>query len=63
VSHKYGLVIVDDFSPFTWVFFFQEKSEAQRIVKKFIRRAQNEYELKIMNIRSDNSSEILEHQC
>ena len=39
-GNKYGLVIVDDFSRFTWVFFLQDKSEAQGIVKKFIRRAQ-----------------------
>jgi hypothetical protein len=25
-GNKYGLVIVDDFSWFTWVFFFQDKS-------------------------------------
>jgi hypothetical protein len=42
-GNKYGPIIVDDFSRFTWVFFLQEKSEAQRIHKKFIRRAQNEY--------------------
>jgi hypothetical protein len=36
----------------------QDKSEAQGIVKKFIRRAQNEYELKIKNVRSDNGSEF-----
>jgi hypothetical protein len=24
---KYGLVIVDDYSRFTWVFFLQEKSQ------------------------------------
>jgi hypothetical protein len=47
-GNKYGLVIVDDFSRFTWVFFLQDKSEAQRIVKKFIRRVQNEYEFKTM---------------
>jgi hypothetical protein len=35
-----------------------DKSEAQGIVKNFIRRAQNEYELKIKNIRSDNGSEF-----
>jgi hypothetical protein len=38
---KYGLVIVDDFSHFTWVFFLQDKSEAKGIVKKFIKRVQN----------------------
>ena len=57
-GNKYSLVIVDDFSRFTWVFFLQDKSEAQGIVKKFIRRAQNEYELKIKHVRSDNGSEF-----
>jgi hypothetical protein len=55
-GNRYGLVIVDDFSQLTWVFFLQDKGEAQGIIKKFIRRAQNEYELKIKNIRSDNGS-------
>ena len=57
-GNKYGLVIVDDFSRFTWVFFLHDKSEVQGIVKKFIRRAQNEFELKIKNIRSDIGSEF-----
>jgi transposase InsO family protein len=56
-GNKYGLVIVDDFSRFTWVFFLQDKSEAKGILKKFIRRVQNEFELKVKNIRSDNCSE------
>jgi transposase InsO family protein len=57
-GNKYGLVIVDDFSRFTWVFFLQDKSKAKGIVKKFIRRVQNEFELKVKNIRSDNVSEF-----
>jgi transposase InsO family protein len=36
----------------------QKKSEAQGIFKKFIKRVQNEYELKIKNVRSDNGSEF-----
>jgi hypothetical protein len=44
---KYGLVIVDDFSRFTWVFFLQDKSETQGTLKHFLRRAQNEFELKV----------------
>jgi hypothetical protein len=44
---KYGLVIVDDFSRFTWVFFLSDKGETQETLKKFMRRAQNEFELKI----------------
>jgi hypothetical protein len=54
---KYGLVIVDDFSRFTWVFFLQDKSETQGTLKHFLRRAQNEFELKV-KIRSDNGSEF-----
>jgi hypothetical protein len=53
---KYGLVIVDDFSRFTWVFFLQDKSETQGTLKRFLRRAQNEFELKVKKIRSDNGS-------
>jgi transposase InsO family protein len=55
--NKYGLVIVDNFSRFTWVFFLQDKSEAKGVVK-FIRRVQNEFELKVKNIRSDNGSKF-----
>jgi transposase InsO family protein len=55
---KYGLVIVDDFSRFTWVFFLQDKSETQGTLKCFLRRAQNDFELKVKKIRSDNGSEF-----
>jgi hypothetical protein len=55
---KYGPVIVDDFSHFTWVFFLQDKSETQGILKRFLRRAQNEFGLKVKKIRSDNGSEF-----
>jgi hypothetical protein len=55
---KYGLVVVDDFSRFTWVFFMQDKSGTQGTLKRFLRRSQNEFELKVKNIRSDNGSEF-----
>jgi transposase InsO family protein len=55
---KYGLVIVDDFSRFTWVFFLQDKSETQGTLKSFLRRAQSEFELKVKKIGSDNGSEF-----
>ena len=40
---KYCLVIVDDYSRFTWVFFLQEKSQTQETLKRFLRQAQNEF--------------------
>jgi hypothetical protein len=55
---KYGLVIVDDFSRFTCVFFLSDKGETQETLKKFMRRAQNEFELKIKKMRSDNGTEF-----
>jgi transposase InsO family protein len=55
---KYGLVIVDDFSRFTWVFFLQDKSKTQGTIKRFLRRAQNEFELKVKKIRSNNGSKF-----
>jgi hypothetical protein len=59
---KYGLVVVDDFSRFTWVFFLQDKPETQGTLKRFLRRAQNEFELKVKKIRSDNGSEFMNLQ-
>ena len=53
-SNKYGLVIIDDYSRFTWVFFVYDKSEVQGKVKTFIRRAQREFGLPIKKVRSDN---------
>jgi hypothetical protein len=50
---KYGLIIVDDFSRFTWFFFLQDKSETQGTLKHFLRRAQNEFELMVKKIRSN----------
>ena len=57
-GNKYGFVIVDDYSRFTWVFFLRDKSEAQVVFKKFARRAQNEFDVKIKRVRSDNGTEF-----
>jgi hypothetical protein len=59
---KYCLVIVDDYSRFTWVFFLQEKSQTQGTLKGFLRQAQNEFGLRIKKIRSDNGTEFKNSQ-
>jgi hypothetical protein len=59
---KYCLVIVDDYSRFTWVFFLQEKSQTQETLKRFLRRAQNELGLRIKKIRSDNRTKFKNSQ-
>jgi transposase InsO family protein len=55
---KYCLVIVDDYSRFTWVFFLQEKSQTQETLKGILRRDQNEFGLRIKKIRRDNGTEF-----
>ena len=59
---KYCLVIVDDYYRFTWVFFLHEKSQTQETLKRFLRRAQNEFGLRIKKIRSDNGTEFKNSQ-
>src|SRR3954462_7555334 len=54
----YGVVIVDDFSRYTWVHFLTFKSETQAIFKRFAKRVMNNYSLKIKHIRSDNDNEF-----
>ena len=57
-GNKYGLVIVDDYSHFTWVFFLYEKCQVQEKVKIFVRRAQKEFGLLIKKVRSDNGTKF-----
>jgi transposase InsO family protein len=57
-SNKYSFVIVDNYSHFAWVFFLQDKGETQEVLKKFLRRAQNEFDANVKKIRSGNNSEF-----
>src|SRR3954465_2572553 len=57
-GNKYGLVIVDDFSRYTWVFFLDDKSKVVDIFKTFTKRAQTEYEVSLKHIRSGNGTEL-----
>jgi transposase InsO family protein len=57
-GNKYGFVIVADYSRYTWVFFMKEKSKVHEIFKKFATIAQNEFDVKIKRVRSDNGTEF-----
>jgi hypothetical protein len=61
VRSNYCLVIMDDYSFFTWVFFLQEKSQTQETLKRFLRRAQNEldWESKRLEAIIERSSRTL----
>jgi len=54
----YYLVIVDDYSRYTWVFFLNDKADTYDIFKKFLTRAENEFDIKLKKVRSDNGSEF-----
>ncbi|GJW20901.1 putative ribonuclease H-like domain-containing protein [Tanacetum coccineum] len=59
INHKtYCLVVTDDFSRFSWVFFLATKSETSRILKKFITEVENQLNHKVKVIRSDNGTEF-----
>jgi hypothetical protein len=57
-GNKYDIVIVNNYSRFTWVFFLQDESETQEVLKKFLRMTQNKFDVNIKKIRSDNNTEF-----
>jgi transposase InsO family protein len=57
-GNLYCLVIVDDYSRYTWTLFLHDKSKVTTYFKKFTKRAQNEFEVKIKKIRSDNGKKF-----
>ncbi|WVZ89899.1 hypothetical protein U9M48_036248 [Paspalum notatum var. saurae] len=59
VSGKwYVLVVVDDFSRFSWVFFMEFKDEAFSFVRNRVLRLRNESHKAMRAIRSDNGGEF-----
>nr|GEV42247.1 putative ribonuclease H-like domain-containing protein [Tanacetum cinerariifolium] len=58
---SYCLVIIDDYSRFTWVFFLDTKDKTSPILKTFITGLENHLSLKVKIIRSDNGTEFKNH--
>jgi transposase InsO family protein len=57
-GNVYCLVIVDDFSCYTWTIFPEDKTQASSEFKKFAKLTQNQFEAKIKKIQSDNGIEL-----
>ncbi|KAJ9536572.1 hypothetical protein OSB04_un000221 [Centaurea solstitialis] len=57
-GRKYVLVIVDDFSRYTWVNFLRSKDGASDIIISFIRNVQVRLQLPVQLIRTDNGTEF-----
>nr|GEV00948.1 putative ribonuclease H-like domain-containing protein [Tanacetum cinerariifolium] len=55
---SYCLVVTDDYSRFTLVFFLDTKDETSPILKTFITGLENQLSLKVKVIRSDNGTEF-----
>ncbi|GJT73360.1 integrase, catalytic region, zinc finger, CCHC-type containing protein [Tanacetum coccineum] len=56
---KYILVIVDDYSRFTWVKFLRSKDETPKVVIKFLKQIQVGLNKTVRNIRTDNGTEFV----
>ncbi|GJU88359.1 putative ribonuclease H-like domain-containing protein [Tanacetum coccineum] len=64
---SYCLVVTDDFSRFSWVFFLATKDETSGILKTFITEIENQLDHKVKFIKCDNGTEfknsVMNHFC
>ncbi|GJY41599.1 putative ribonuclease H-like domain-containing protein [Tanacetum coccineum] len=59
MKKMYCLVVTDDYSRFSWVFFLATKDETSEIIKIFISGIENLIDLKVKVIRCDNGTEFM----
>ena len=57
-GRKYSLVVVDDFSRFTWIILLSSKDESFEKFSALCKRIENQKDLSIASIRSDNGGEF-----
>nr|GFC25178.1 retrotransposon protein, putative, unclassified [Tanacetum cinerariifolium] len=55
---RYVLVVVDDYSRYTWVFFIHSKDEASEVIISFIKKTQVNLQLQVQRVQTDNSTEF-----
>jgi hypothetical protein len=55
---KYCLVIIDDYSRYTSVYFFKHKSETKQTIIDFPKEVERQHGQNILAIRSNNGSEL-----
>ncbi|GJS56380.1 putative ribonuclease H-like domain-containing protein [Tanacetum coccineum] len=58
MKNMYCLVVTDDYSRFSWVFFLATKDETSGILKSFITRVENLIDQRVKVIRCDNGTEF-----
>ncbi|KAJ9544387.1 hypothetical protein OSB04_024094 [Centaurea solstitialis] len=57
-GRKYVLVIVDDYSRYTWTRFLKTKDETSILIINFIKAVQVQLKLPVQTVRSDNGTEF-----
>nr|GEX97702.1 retrovirus-related Pol polyprotein from transposon TNT 1-94 [Tanacetum cinerariifolium] len=57
-GNRYVLVIVDDYSRYTWVHFLRSKDEAPDVIIKFLKRITVLLQSPVIIIRTDNGTEF-----
>jgi hypothetical protein len=57
-GNKYGFMIVDDYTRYTWAFFLVDRRDAFATFKSFVKGIHNEFETTIKRVRNDNGSEF-----
>ncbi|GJR66538.1 putative ribonuclease H-like domain-containing protein [Tanacetum coccineum] len=58
MKKMYCLVVTDDYSRFSWVFFLATKDETSGILKSFITGVENQIDQRVKVIRCDNGTEF-----
>ncbi|GJX95346.1 retrovirus-related pol polyprotein from transposon TNT 1-94 [Tanacetum coccineum] len=59
INHeKYTLVIIDEYSRYTRVYFLKKKSQAPETVMSFIKRVENQNDIKVKQLRTNNGIEF-----
>nr|GFA13816.1 hypothetical protein [Tanacetum cinerariifolium] len=56
---KYILVIVDDYSRYTWTLFLRSKDETPEVLKDFLRMIQRNLQALVITVRTDRGTEFL----
>ncbi|GJV79872.1 putative ribonuclease H-like domain-containing protein [Tanacetum coccineum] len=58
---RYVLVIVDDYSSYTWVYFLKSKDEALEVIKTFLKKNIVLLQAPVIIVRTDNGAKFKNH--
>ncbi|GJW04221.1 retrovirus-related pol polyprotein from transposon TNT 1-94 [Tanacetum coccineum] len=59
INHeKYTFVIVNEYTRYTWVYFLKKKSQAPETIMSFIKRVENQNDIKVKQLRTNNGTEF-----